>query len=388
MHHKPVQGGDRFQFIEGMRGVAALYVVLSHFCTMSDPRRFLGQTSKAEPWAQSAMAPFWYGHLAVAAFIVISGFCLQVSLFQSRDGRVHDPKSFFRRRALRILPAYYGCLLISTVVALTVTTSQGEAMPFRMYLPVTVENFLAHLFLVHNWSPAWMYKINGVLWSIAVEIQLYVLFPLLVALLFRVGRWGLLAVGSAVVAAVLYSVPESAKLVPWYLVLFSLGLAAAHAAYRPSRWLGLSPWRGWLYCLGAVAILGYGVQQGWPRIAMDASAGLLAAALLYAGTLAPWSLVARFFAVRPLVWVGGFSYSLYLMHHPIQQIVFVNRPAWVRSEGEILTYLAWAAFPILILGSWLFSLVLEKPFMRRRDPAADDQPVWMPLRLPLRAYEP
>ncbi len=371
-----------------MRGIAALYVVLGHFCSMADPRSFQGQVSRAEPWAQSAMALFWQGHLAVAAFIVISGFCLQVSLFQSRDGKLHDSKSFFRRRARRILPAYYACLLISAGVALTLTSQQAQEMPFSQYVPITWENFWAHVFLVHNWSADWMYKINGVLWSIAIEVQLYLLFPVLVRSLFGVGRSLTLLLCGLLVAAVLAWVPGSQKLYPWYLALFALGMAFAHGAYRPTEHLPPSAARMFgVFSLSLVG-LGFSISLGWPMVAQDAMIGLLAASLMAAGTLAPWSILPRALAWRPLVGLGGFSYSLYLMHHPLQQAIFVNRPDWVQSEGQKLTYLASVGLPVVLLAAWIFSLAFERPFMRKRDTAGDDQPIWIPLALPLRPYEP
>jgi peptidoglycan/LPS O-acetylase OafA/YrhL len=356
---------------------------------MSDPRAFQGLTSLAPESIQRLMAPFWYGHLAVAAFIVISGFCLQVSLFQGRDGRLHRPAQFFARRAKRILPAYYGCLAISLVVALTVTSKQTE-MPFVQYVPVTQENVLAHLFLVHNWSPAWMYKINGVLWSIAVEVQLYLLFPLLVWLLFKVGRMGTLALTGVLVWGVIAISPAAIKLYPWYLTLFALGMVGAHFAYRPPiapRWLA---WCCGLVCLAGLGWVPYARSAGFPLPIRDLGIAAATSAFCAMGALSPWIWPVRMAAFRPLAGLGVFSYSLYLMHHPIQQLVFVSRPAWIQDEGQKFAYLWLIGLPIIVAGSWLFSLAFEQPFLRKRggDAAADNQELpWTLVKLPLKGFE-
>src|SRR5207253_7690819 len=86
---------ERLAFIEGLRGIAALYVVFTHFGSMIDPSHLSGTKSTAPEWLQTLIHPFWYGHLAVAAFIVLSGYCLQTSLFGGRDGRIHKYGKFY-----------------------------------------------------------------------------------------------------------------------------------------------------------------------------------------------------------------------------------------------------------------------------------------------------
>src|SRR5512140_3551673 len=130
---------ERLAFIEGLRGVAALYVVLTHFNSMVDPSHLDGSKSTTPTWLQPFLQPFIYGHLAVAAFIVLSGYCLQTSLFGGRDGRIHDYGKFFARRAKRILPPYYATLIFSIIVTIYLTSKQ-TVMPFTIYYPVTQEN--------------------------------------------------------------------------------------------------------------------------------------------------------------------------------------------------------------------------------------------------------
>jgi len=358
---------SRLPFLEALRGLAALYVVLGHICSLADPAKLLGHDDHAPEWLQTAMRPFQFGHLAVAAFIVLSGFCLQLSLFSRADGQVGGLKHFYRRRAKRILPAYYACLAFSVAVCLLVTANQPDLSRF---LPVTQENVLAHIFLVHNFDPAWMYKINGVLWSIALEAQLYVLFPLLVLSVVKTGRFFTVVTTTAIALAVMEWVPRAPKLYPWYLPMFVAGMVAAHLAYRPSLKVGTRPWLGWVVFFVGCGIVGYYATDKNPLVALAASdAGIAVAvsSLCYALTTSQQGPLINLMSKRPLVLLGSFSYSLYLMHHPILQIVYGARPATANDEWSICAYLLWAGLPTVLIGTYIFSLIFERPFMPRPD---------------------
>jgi peptidoglycan/LPS O-acetylase OafA/YrhL len=330
---------------------------------MSDPSKLSGVRTHAPIWFQNLIAPFAFGHLAVASFIVISGYCLQLSLFSSGNGRIKSIPNFLWRRAKRILPPYYGCLFISTWVAINVT-SRIKGMPFEMYLPVNTPTILAHVFLIHNWSVGWMYKLNGVLWSIAIEAQLYLIFPLIVITLFKFGRWWTMLAATLAAVVVLQYDPGALKLYPWYLPLFVLGMTSAHLAFVPNFLVRSTvlPRLAGFTCFIAVI---NGISNGWNLPVTDACIGGWVACLCHSGTVGKPSFVVRLFSLRPLVALGAFSYSLYLIHHPIQQLLFWYRPGWANDEVGKLTYFM-ESLPVILLGAWLFSLVFERPFMSRR----------------------
>lgn len=350
-------------FIEGMRGVAALYVVLGHIASLADPASVTGGASKAPPWLTSFVSVFAFGHLAVAAFIVISGFCLWLALFQRDDIGVSDVKGFLVRRCRRILPAYYGCLAVSILVSLTITP-KGRGMPFIQYLPVTGENVLAHVFMVQNLRPEWMYKLNGVLWSISIEFQLYFLFPLLARALRKLG-WGptlLITIVLSILPALL--IPRGVKLYPWFLSFFYLGMIGA--------WYGLRPatHRPWLWTIGAVgfATCLVAVHQGWSPIVAECGIALAVLALLAEGTRAEVRQVSspsRLFAAKPLVAVGAFSYSLYLMHHPVLQAIAIYRPGAMQTPLREWGYLMLVGLPIVLAICFGFALVFEGQWVRK-----------------------
>jgi len=351
---------DHFAFIEGMRGVAALYVVFQHFCSMIDPyHKFVRSTDVLG----AVSGAFWYGHLAVSAFIVISGFCLQLSLFR------HDPegglpssrvKQFLLRRCRRILPPYYACLCLSLIVWYFVTRHQS-GLPWAQYLPVTTENTVAHFLMVHNFDPAWMYKINGVLWSIAIEFQLYFLFPALAWLMVQRKGWigGFACIASFLL--ILFFAPATQKLYPWYGSLFVVGMLAARLQ-ATCRTQQIERW------CGTVAIAFFGMAlyalSATKNIAFaDCFFGLCIAAVLALGCWGAARPVTWFFSLRPLLGIGAFSYSLYLVHHPVLQVIFVNKPVWASTPAAQFGYLIAIGLPIILMASFGFYRLFEKPFI-------------------------
>ncbi len=376
----------RLPFLEGIRGLAALYVVLGHICNLSDPRLAAGYISHSPEWLQRTMGWFSYGHLAVAAFIVISGFCLELSLFARESGVIHSISRFYKRRAQRILPPYYVCLGLSILVAIQITAHQ-VGLPFSQYVPVDQAAILSHVFLIHNFSLDWMYKINGVLWSIAIEVQLYIIFPLLVLILNKLGRLVVLAATGLLAYEAILHIPQAPKMYFWYLPLFVGGMVSAHLAFKPGR---LGPWPvvGSLFTIGCLYGCFYATNQKWPIYSSDLFMGFAIAGLCYALTGAPRGPVYGILKWKPVAVLGAFSYSLYLMHHPIAQVLYANRPPWAKDEVSLFWYFM-ACLPVILLSCWLFYLVFERPFMPKRSskksPAPKDH---VPSGLPLRAYRP
>src|SRR5436309_15502705 len=112
---------QRLAGLDGIRGLAALYVVINHV--------FL----RAFPGYPVNRAPFWagwfiYGRFAVVVFIVLSAFSLSLSAAR-RGWRLDGFSRFARRRALRILPAYYAALAFSLAVAWLVVPPPGQGTP-------------------------------------------------------------------------------------------------------------------------------------------------------------------------------------------------------------------------------------------------------------------
>ncbi len=179
------QQRKRLAGLDGIRGLAALYVVINHI--------FL----RTFPGYPVDHAPFWagwfiYGRFAVVVFIVLSGFSLALS--PARHGwRLDGIARFAYRRARRILPAYWAALAFSLAVAWLVVPPPGQGVPGSKSVLV---NGLLVQNIVGAPSP------NRSFWSMAVEAQLYLVFPLLLLMVRRVSGLAMVATVTLVVAAV------------------------------------------------------------------------------------------------------------------------------------------------------------------------------------------
>lgn len=141
--------------IDGLRAVAALSVFLQHLLQQFAP----GQFPNSLGWA------------GVTLFFLLSGFCIHYPQAQSRQTGRHglDIGQFGKRRLLRIFPAYFAALLISCWV--------GQYHPSNLVGPYHgLDDFWMHVFFVHNLRPETFYSINAVFWSIAIEIQFYLIY--------------------------------------------------------------------------------------------------------------------------------------------------------------------------------------------------------------------
>lgn len=335
--------------LDGLRGLAVLVVIASHLSNAGMlPKPGLSGTGKA----------------GVYLFFVLSAFLLTRILLVRPMPAFADPRlwaDYAMRRILRIWPLYLFVLLLSWML-----TRQGLPWHYRME-DVTL---LAHLALREGQS---------VLWSIPVEFLFYVwLPPLVLAMAWLRGRcpaWLQLVLACAVVAAALWRWPASTMAVndvrvgP-YLPVFLCGAFAARIdlalARDPARW----PW-AWALLAGlavAACVLmvpvvwamatGAGfnpaVNHGW-----FLSHGLVWASLLLALLHGPaW--LRRPFTSTPLRLVGVISFSAYLWHMPVMDLV--------RMAGVLpMPWLEPVLVVVLTLAvSMLSFLLLERPWREVR----------------------
>ena len=176
----------RLPFIDGLRGLAILMVLLYH-CSFVTAK--LPLPTPLGSWSINITAPLQYGYLGVHLFFVFSGFCLMRPLLQGSDTPTRlNVGRFWRRRAGRILPPYYTALALfgmrpclERAVRSNLGWNPGAVHGYQ------AGSVLSHVFMLHNLFPAWSLDINAAYWTLALEWQFYLLFPLLVVG-FR--RWG------------------------------------------------------------------------------------------------------------------------------------------------------------------------------------------------------
>lgn len=362
-------------FLDGLRGLAALLVLVHHMWLQLWP-----QTYHMLPGHRMLFATGWlgYGHFGVTAFIVLSGFSLALSAAK-RDRLKHmDNKSFFMRRARRILPPYYFALLFSCLLALTVVDKITRTH-WDVSLPVTLPGLLSHLFLMQDLF--YVSQINHTFWSVALEWKLYFLFPALVAACYKFGpiKTALAAslVGYAGVVA-LHGTPYNDF--PIHFVgLFAIGIAAAILLFsRRPEWQALcqSPVMTWI-CVSCVFIVLGASYTHYLRglFYLDIFVALITVTILMRTSMGRWRSLRKMLESRPVAFVGSFSYSLYLVHAPLIQCVwqYLVHPLGLSRNAEFLL-LFLIGTPLILACSYLFYLAFERPFLPSRSASKKVQP--------------
>jgi peptidoglycan/LPS O-acetylase OafA/YrhL len=362
----PLRAPDRGRLagLDGLRGLAALYVLLCH-CWMLTYPGF--PTNHGPPWVGWLL----YSHLAVVFFLVVSGFSLAVGPAGNGWRLGGGPGRFARRRAWRILPPYWAALAFSLVVAWTVTPEPHSVAP-------TARTVAVYGLLLQDLAVA--PTPNGTFWSIAVEAELYVVFPLLLLLRRRLGAVAVLAVATVPVLVAALLVPSVAgvstvnklsgltlQLAP----LFALGVVGAGIVAAGDRARRL-PWP-WLAALAAAPVLAVVVGTGtvWTvrhYLWVDLAVGPAMVLLLVAVTTGRPRPLVRLLDTRPVRGLGSFSYSLYLVHLPIVVVVSrtLTRNHVVPPGLPTFALTLGLAVPLALVLAGLFAAVFEIPFQRHR----------------------
>jgi peptidoglycan/LPS O-acetylase OafA/YrhL len=233
--------------------------------------------------------------------------------------------------------------------------------------------------MVHNLSFDWAFRINGPMWSVATEFQIYLLFPIVLLPLWRRrgARFTILAAW-AVAFALHFGLPSGQNLswaAPWFVGSFTLGMWGATIAFSPegmSRLGAELPWGR--ICLGALTLLVLivgttGTKLPLPILDLIVSVMALAWILtcVRGSTLAarrgdPVPRLSRWLGSPPMVLLGGFSYSLYVLQHPLLRLTETVLGETSLSYEAILWVQLVIGTPFVMACSLLFAEIFEMPF--------------------------
>ncbi|AWB44044.1 acetyltransferase [Paenibacillus sp. CAA11] len=353
---EPLHAKDRYMAgLDGLRALAVIAVVIYHL--------------------NSSWAPG--GLLGVSVFFVLSGYLITDILLAKKEELGHfDLKDFWLRRARRLLPAMLSMLLVVIFWA---------ALFGRDHLSAMRGDVPAALLYISNW---WFifHKVSyfdsfgplsplGHLWSLAVEEQFYLIWPLVlgIALYFglKKGKLALWMLGAALISALAMALLYSPGTDPSRVYygtdtrIFSLLCGAALAAVWPSRKLKPSvsqSARNILDLAGAATLVaaGYMVLKTNEYQPFLYRGGLLllsiAAAVTVAAIAHPAGRLGQCLAWAPLRWIGVRSYGLYLWHYPV--IVMTTPSVSTGPVSLIRVLLQVLASLILAALSWHY---IEEP---------------------------
>lgn len=378
-HEQTSSPRQHLGYLDGMRALAALYIIFHHCLAQVNTL-----TLHSSKWLGRGLTVFSHGHSAVDVFIVLSGFCLALPVVRGNGYLSGGAITFFKKRARRILPPYFFAFALSLLLIYTVIGYQ-TGTHWDISLPVTWGAIITHLFLVQDIFSDTIAKINHAFWSISIEWRIYFMFPLLM-LLRR--RWGSLAmtVVCLAVSLVLVNVGDALHQfgalknvdlfgsAPQYLGLFALGLLGADIAFgkspplislRKPVFVGLFIVASTLMILLSRAPIWHGDIM--PVAYADVFVGLWAATLMIAAANTEIGWLNRALSWRPLVAVGTFAYSIYLIHAPLIQVIWQYLLFPLQAHPLLrLMALFVLGTPLIVGVSYGFFLVCERPFLNTR----------------------
>lgn len=346
--------------LDHLRALAAILVLADHFTS---------NVKRNGSSLHDALISFLKsGHLGVSLFLVLSGYVLTQSALKNRDSFTYG--NFLKRRIFRIFPA------LVVLFILVITATRATSTPEDVFRLLTLQ------FNTGNPGSGWGNEILpvGVMWTAAVELQIYLLFPFLLAIALRPkGMRFLLEVCVFVLALrfVFLTYVENGWSDLYHTIFgrldqFVLGMILALFLSKPLTKNAVS---SWIYFGAAVSsFIALGQFRGMNRDFYTATIGgsfsfliegLVFAAIIHA-YLSPAIVIPNPLS-KGLAFVGERSYSIYLFHLLIGKALVSYLDNYFAWSSDSLTFATLTAlfviFPIVLLFSALSFRIIEKPFI-------------------------
>ena len=367
--------GGRVATIDGLRGIAVIAVVWYHVWQISWQGAVVPVVNLSlQPIAET-------GWLGVDLFFFISGFVLMLPYAHAHLTGAPPPslRHFVTRRFLKIVPSYV--LAIAALIAVGYQTYPR--------LADAVRDVGFHLLFIHNWFAVTNGSIAGVMWSLGVEIQFYVLFPLLVLAFVR---WPLpsalamfaIANGWRVWAMFSnhYYYAQRLEQLPAYIDYFAAGMLGAFAyvaiaTRRPQlaqrRWAFTALSIAGFVALGLLVVncFEHTGDNPWPETWKVQWRSVLALTFLAIALGSMFAVRAYQLALgnRLLLFLAAISYNLYLWHQPLGRILLKLRlPPYAtvdpHDDRQWMFAFVFVALAVAIGVATLLTYAFEQPILR------------------------
>ncbi|WP_172191682.1 acyltransferase family protein [Actinomyces faecalis] len=326
----PKDTSPRFRELDGLRGIAALSVVIGHLTVTYDDHYAGG----GEP-----LFKFTYGAFGVEIFFLISGFVILMTAF-----RAERPLQFVISRVTRLYPAYWISIAISVILGLSLPS---------LAVPTDAITIIGNMTMVQRWL--FVENLDGTHWTLAVEMQFYLLILiLLIVTKCRISRRSLLIFSSLWLAASsgvsVWAYPKSHGIDPSLVpTMTKIAINLSLAQYAP------------LFIGGAYLFISRKSSRYHPMVAVSGLASVGSAYLLadirHAAAVSVIYVIFSVVTLRsdstsmllwaPFTWLGKISYSLYITHSLVCYSVmqFLIEPIG-RNAAMLL------AFIICLLVAW------------------------------------
>lgn len=375
-----------FEFLDGIRGLMAVYVCLFHIREES--------VKSLSEGGRLLSLPLHFGHAAVCVFIVLSGFVLMAPVARSDNPLGQIPGGllpYFLRRARRILPPYYAAFAMTFLMG--ILSPEGFKALRQFDLPVLqrllfTENSawhyaIPHLLLINNWGEQWQ-TLDYPLWSVALEWQLYFFFPLVFLPLLQK-----IKITTLILLVLLVSVLPASLLpynysgmwtFPWLAALFCLGMLGALACFSPQ----LIPSSGKIFLLSSnrtislLAAITIGLifaadQPNLYRISWiaDLSIGITTIIFIIKNLKNTKKTKAIQLLTNPsILYLGSISYSIYLIHKLVLIKLggifkHLTNHYIIHDDIFFLLFITVGTTTVIVI-SHLFHIAFERPFMKKK----------------------
>lgn len=344
---------NRYAFADGLRGLAALWVVLYHLLHgdhVTQLSELIGSTISA--------ILFEYGSLGVPIFFVLSGFVMAVTTNNKTMDLAHSAR-FMLRRFVRLSPPYYFSILLSLIALYVKIKYVDSSIEFPSYQAI-----LAHLFYLQEFLN---YKeINVVFWTLCYEIQFYFVFSLIVFLASKYQQHssphfiilavftltGLLWLWFPHYTGDLGNYVNTHRLFIRYWYAFSAGALVGWTITRASFSFKL-----YVIIFYLLVFVSGAIKGNFFAVAAGLTAMSLHLAIHY-NKMDSW------LNLKSLQFLGLISYSLYLIHNTLLGII-------ARAVRKLIPFSVYSDLAVLIscvglciLCAYLMYLLIEKPVIK------------------------
>jgi peptidoglycan/LPS O-acetylase OafA/YrhL len=353
--------------LDGVRGIAILMVMVSHF--------FFVNVWNNSPWFRVMQS----GWLGVDLFFVLSGFLITGILLKAK-GKTAYFSNFYKRRSLRIFPLYYFAIFVVwfCIVFIEKAPERLHSYDSWWWFVLIAPNIA--MALKDNWTYHSNYLDANHLWSIGVEEQFYLVWPLIV----RFTPAWLLAIFCALLVHFSVHIRHATDAFfgkQWSLASYMMpycrldGLAAGSflAIYFFLGWDKKIPYHRWLV-RGLFVWMAYRVlDQLWhynSQYLGTISAFVSASGLYLSLNPHPWAIVRNICESRFLRHIGAFSYGLYIFHHLGHELMMRYFGTPLIQSGMSI-YLAQSLYMLIAFGityglSRLSWWLIEQPFLKMK----------------------
>ncbi|HEX3431304.1 MAG TPA: acyltransferase [Rhizomicrobium sp.] len=376
--------------LKGARALPPLILVLFHYCE--------GHGYRGEWWFDLPVAR---GYLWVEFFFALSGFVLTYVYAQRwRDmWRARGYFSFLRARLSRLYPLHLAILLLMVVMVITLRALAAQGGYLSIYDEqwhpiVSTKTFIANLFLVQAWNIFPYLSWNGASWFVSVEFLLCLLFPLYLVVARGGWRVAILMLIAGAVSLALLAHPRYGLDLTFHngiwrgMAAFGMGVGFAVLHGKAREW-GAATLPDYAFSLAQAAVLAWLIyaiyNTGWSHRPSDIYTALAVIALVFVLSF-DRGLLAKAFAIPPLLVLGEWSYAIYIGQTPILQLLRHAQMHLYPAPGDIVLGRTWAAWQplwhwlepaLLVLAAvaWgaLLYVAVEKPasvWLKRRGSSA------------------